>query len=119
MEQLESNLELICFQLCAAMFSGCREYRNSGVKVVTGCTSIPAPESKVGAIFEICLVFNKLKFQFCSTHKKENTPCILTENISSKSLNSLRNYRTRSSVHKEALQVIKLFSIHERSVILF
>ena len=61
MEQLESNLELICFQLCAAMFSGCREYRNSGVKVVTGCTSIPAPESKVGAIFEICLVFNITK----------------------------------------------------------
>ena len=34
-------------QLCAAMMSGVREYKNSGVKVITGCTSIPAPDSKV------------------------------------------------------------------------
>lgn len=90
------------------MFSGCREYKNSGVKVITGCTSMPAPDSKV--IINIIDKGFTVFFKFCSVHKKENTPCITSERISAKSLNSLRNYRTRSATSKEALQVIIVWS---------
>ena len=99
----------IILQICSAMFSGCREYKNSGVKVVTGCTSMPAPDSTVIINIIIDKEFTVF-FKFCSVHKKENTPCITSERISAKSLNSLRNYRTRSATSKEALQVIIVWS---------
>ena len=52
-------------KLCAAKFSGIREFESSNVKVVTGCTRIPSSKS-----------------QFCEMHKNEPTPVILSKKLS-------------------------------------
>lgn len=92
------------------MFSGCREFLNSGVKIMTGCTAMPAPDSKV----KICCIHSKIEIclflKFCAQHKQEGTPCVLSECLSSESRTRLRNYRTRSAASKEALQVSNVVS---------
>ena len=55
--------------------------------------------------------------QFCSYHKKGFTPTILSNQMKSDSIKKLRDYRTRSSTSKEALQVIRLIIKYQALIV--
>ena len=74
-------------KLCGSKLSGVREFKSTGLKIVTGCTSIPAPTSK-----------------FCNTHVASPSPALLSEQVSKSTRNSLRDHRTANSNTTEAPQ---------------
>ena len=73
--------------VCAAKLSGIREFPKAGIKVFTGCTKHPAHNSK-----------------FCAEHKKEPSPVIPAQKVSSRTRAKLREERTSSATYKEAEQ---------------
>ena len=60
--------------LCAAKLCGIREFANSDVKVVTGCTSMPGTKDK-----------------FCFKHRREETPERTGKDVSSETREKLKN----------------------------
>jgi hypothetical protein len=60
-------------KLCAAKLAGVREFESTGLKVVTGCTRIPGPESK-----------------FCNEHQSSESPALLSSQVSKTTRMSLR-----------------------------
>ena len=65
--------------VCSAKFSVLSEYKHRNKKVLTGCTSMPAPGSK-----------------FCPLHKSAESPVILKEVLSSESKSRLDKFRSKS-----------------------
>ena len=74
-------------KLCASKLSGVREFETTGIKVVTGCTSIPAPKSK-----------------FCQEHQVSESPALLSSQVSKSTRVSLRDHRTNTAASTEASQ---------------
>ena len=66
-------------KVCAAKFSAVRKFSNSNKTVLTGCTATPNPDSP-----------------FCSDHLHSESPVILAENLSQKTRDRLREYRSQS-----------------------
>ena len=62
--------------LCAAKLNGIREFRYSGITVVTGCTKAPQPDSK-----------------FCGDHVGLSTPALSSDDVSEATRKSLRCHR--------------------------
>ena len=74
-------------KLCAAKLAGIKHFESSGLSVVTGCTSIPCPQSK-----------------FCNRHQEEQSPALLCEEVSKETRKKLRDHRTQSATSSEAPQ---------------
>ena len=74
-------------KLCASKLSGVRQFESTGLKVVTGCTKIPGPESK-----------------FCNEHQQSESPALLSSQVSRNTRNNLRNHRTNTAASSEASQ---------------
>ena len=74
-------------KLCAAKLAGVREFESTGIKVVTGCTSIPAPQSK-----------------FCQEHKFSESPALLSSQVSKTTRMKLRDHRTATAASTDASQ---------------
>ena len=74
-------------KLCASKLSGVREFETTGIKVVTGCTSIPAPKSK-----------------FCQEHQDTESPALLSSQVSKSTRMSLRDHRMNTAASSEASQ---------------
>ena len=74
-------------KLCASKLAGVREFKSSGLKVITGCTSIPTPTTK-----------------FCHDHLVSQSPALLSDQVSKSTRHSLRDHRTASARSSEAPQ---------------
>ena len=74
-------------KLCASKLAGVREFESTGLKVVTGCTSIPAPKSK-----------------FCREHQTSQSPALLSSQVSKTTRMRLRDHRTATAESTEASQ---------------
>ena len=74
-------------KLCASKLAGVREFESTGLKVITGCTSIPAPTTK-----------------FCNGHLNSQSPALLSDQVSKSTRNSLRDHRSSTTQSKEAPQ---------------
>ena len=72
--------------ICAAKFSAVRKFSHSNKTILTGCTASPNPNSP-----------------FCSKHLNTESPVILAENLSKKTLQRLREFR--SETQKQTLQL--------------
>ena len=71
--------------LCAAKLCGIREFANSDVKVVTGCTSMPGTKDK-----------------FCFKHRSEETPVRTGKDVSSETREKLKKHRQDLSASEKA-----------------
>ena len=71
--------------LCAAKLCGIREFANSDVKVVTGCTSMPGTKDK-----------------FCFKHRSEETPVRTGKDVSSETREKLKKHRKDLSASEKA-----------------
>ena len=74
-------------KLCAAKLAGVREFPTTSLKVVTGCTRIPGPESK-----------------FCHEHQFSDSPALLSSQVSKNTRMKLREHRTATAASSEASQ---------------
>ena len=74
-------------KLCASKLAGVREFNTTGIKVVTGCTSIPAPRSK-----------------FCKEHQTSQSPALLSSQVSRDTRMTLRDHNTATAKSTEAQQ---------------
>ena len=74
-------------KLCASKLAGIKEFKSSGLKVVTGCTSIPAPTTK-----------------FCQSHLSSQSPALLSDQISKSTRKSLRDHRSANARSTDAPQ---------------
>ena len=74
-------------KLCAAKLAGVREFESTGLKVVTGCTRIPGPESK-----------------FCNEHQSSESPALLSSQVSKTTRMSSREHRNKTAASSEASQ---------------
>ena len=74
-------------KLCAAKLAGVREFESTGLKVITGCTSIPAPTAK-----------------FCHGHQASQSPALLSDQVSKATRNSLRDHRSANTHSTDAPQ---------------
>ena len=74
-------------KICASKLSGVREFETTGIKVVTGCTSIPAPKS-----------------MFCQEHQDTESPALLSSQVSKSTRLSLRDHRMNTAASSEASQ---------------
>ena len=64
-------------KLCASKLAGVREFKSTGIKVVTGCTSIPAPKSI-----------------FCQEHQPSQSPALLSCQVTKDTRMTLRDHNT-------------------------
>ena len=74
-------------KLCGAKLAGIREFKSTGLSVVTGCTSIPGPRSK-----------------FCKEHQLSQSPALLSEQLPQTTRKKLRDHRTREAESTDAPQ---------------
>ena len=74
-------------KLCASKLAGIKEFKSSGLKVVTGCTSIPAPTTK-----------------FCHGHLSSQSPGPLSDQVSKATRKSLRDHRSAKAHSSDAPQ---------------
>ena len=71
--------------LCAAKLCGIREFSNSEVRLVTGCTAMPGTKNK-----------------FCFKHRGEESPVLTNDEISSASKESLKTHRKENAESSKA-----------------
>ena len=71
--------------LCAAKLCGVREFDNSDVRVVTGCTAHPGTKHK-----------------FCFKHRSEESPILTEDKISQESRDKLKNHRKNNATSDKA-----------------
>ena len=71
--------------LCAAKLCGVREFCNSKVRLVTGCTAMPGTKNK-----------------FCFKHRNEEFPVLTGEDISSGSIESPKSHRKENASSTKA-----------------
>ena len=71
--------------LCAAKLCGVREFCNSKVRLVTGCTAVPGTKNK-----------------FCFKHRNEESPVLTGEEISSGSRESPKSHRKENASSTKA-----------------
>ena len=71
--------------LCAARLCGIREFENSDVKVVTGCTAMPGTKNK-----------------FCFKHRSEESPVLTGKDISKETKEKLRKHRKDNAASDKA-----------------
>ena len=71
--------------LCAAKLCGVREFCNSKVRLVTGCTAMPGTKNK-----------------FCFKHRNEEFPVLTGEEISSGSIESPKSHRKENASSTKA-----------------
>ena len=74
-------------KLCASKLARVREFKSTGIKVVTGCTSIPAPRSK-----------------FCQEHQTSKSPALLSSQVTKDTRMTLRDHNTLTAKSAEAQQ---------------
>ena len=74
-------------KLCASKLAGVREFQSTGIKVVSGCTSIPLPKSK-----------------FCREHQFSQSPALLSSQVSKTTRMSLRDHRVSTAASVDASQ---------------
>ena len=74
-------------KLCASKLAGIKEFKSSGLKVVTGCTSIPAPTTK-----------------FCHAHLTSQSPALLSDQVTKATRKSLRDHRSTNARSNDAPQ---------------
>ena len=74
-------------KLCASKLAGVREFRSTGIKVVTGCTGIPAPRSK-----------------FCKEHQTSQSPALLSSQVTKDTRMTLRDHNTATAKSLDAQQ---------------
>ena len=74
-------------KLCASKLAGVREFESTGLKVVTGCTSIPGPKSK-----------------FCQEHQTSQSPALLSSQVSKSTRMTLRDHNTVTAQSDDASQ---------------
>ena len=71
--------------LCGAKLSGLRSFEKAGVRVFTGCTRHPQPDSK-----------------YCWEHKKGESPVVPASSVSARTRQQLRGYRDKTNYSENA-----------------
>ena len=71
--------------LCAAKLSGLRSFKKAGVRVFTGCTRHPQPDSK-----------------YCWEHRKGESPVVPASSVSARTRQQLRGHRNHTNYSEDA-----------------